>query len=337
MYPLIIILTLLSSNLLGNDKKFLYGVAPQVRIPLKLEFQPSAVLGSDKFYLGDVADCMGSVQLCQQVTSVLIGDSPRAGDKYSITTQHILSLVREEFANISLTTNEIKSVVLNSETIKIHTDELKHAIIKALHALDPSENRRLKLSRVRVPYDFTIWPGSVAWRIYGVENLSEVMNQAVTKRVKPIPLKVSALSHYKGQRSEAEGVIYAQFIVEHFVPTLVRNLAVNSILTEDDLEYRWLPLQPNIAVGMDEILGKKNRRRLTIGRPIRLSDLKIPYLVRRGESIDVLVHHGMLQVKSKGKALQPARLGDLITIALNNSKKRIQAKVIGKNLAEVEP
>lgn len=334
---LILWLALLAATLEGKDKKILHGVAPQVDIPLQLVLSESAVIDSDKFYIADLARCLGSMQICSQVGAVLLGDTLAYGDQHILTKDQIIATIKEEFENISLKVNDIDSVKIKSHKIKANDDSLRVEIEKLLEEFEYMENRRLKLKQLHTPYDFLVWPGDISWKISGMEEIMETMDQAHRSRTRYIPLEVTAISKNEGRVSQSKAKIKAQFTIEEFVPTLKRIIATDKVLDEDDLVYRWLPLTPHTAQSIDEIVGKKLRRHFSIGKPIKVTDLKLPYIVKRGAMINILLHQGMLQIKSKGKVLQSARLGDQVTVALANSKKRVQARMVAADLAEVRP
>jgi len=85
----------------------------------------------------------------------------------------------------------------------------------------------------------------------------------------------------------------------------------------------------------DEVIGKLAVRSLPAGTPLTPRMLKARLLVRRGDDVTILANTGFLQVRSKGKALQNAALGERITVRNTRSKRIVEGIAIRAGTVQV--
>ncbi len=86
---------------------------------------------------------------------------------------------------------------------------------------------------------------------------------------------------------------------------------------------------------INEIIGKLAARSLAAGTALSPRMLKAPLLVRRGDDITIIASVGALQVRSKGKALQNAALGERISVRNTRSKRVIEGVAIRAGTIQV--
>jgi len=85
----------------------------------------------------------------------------------------------------------------------------------------------------------------------------------------------------------------------------------------------------------EDIIGKLAVRSLPAGTPLTPRMLKARLLVQRGDDVTILANTGFLQVRSKGKALQNAALGERITVRNTRSKRIIEGIAIKAGTVQV--
>ena len=104
----------------------------------------------------------------------------------------------------------------------------------------------------------------------------------------------------------------------------LRNLSKERIRFE---RFRSLPVQ--------DIQGLQAKHHITKGKLITDRDVERVDLVRRGEFVSVVLKESDLEIDMSAKALQAGTLNDIILIQ-NRRGKKLRARVIGKNLVEIE-
>ncbi len=73
---------------------------------------------------------------------------------------------------------------------------------------------------------------------------------------------------------------------------------------------------------------------LTKNSIIYTNQLKPLLAIKRGNKVTVVMYEGSISLTSQGVAKESGGIGELITIEMN--KKRVSAKVIGKDTVEVK-
>lgn len=77
------------------------------------------------------------------------------------------------------------------------------------------------------------------------------------------------------------------------------------------------------------------RRSLSRGAVLTPKNLAPLMLVRAGQQVTLVLDYNGLQVKSSGKALQSARLGELVRVRNGQSQKIVQGVVAGEGLVRI--
>ena len=98
-----------------------------------------------------------------------------------------------------------------------------------------------------------------------------------------------------------------------------------------DFKWRDLstsPVRMPVYEG-DNLQDQVMRVNVRAGREIDQSLLEMPFLVKRGEKVNILFSSGKLTLRMTGKALESGKLGDTIEILNETSGKKITVKVTG--------
>ncbi|MBW2061049.1 MAG: flagellar basal body P-ring formation protein FlgA [Deltaproteobacteria bacterium] len=86
-----------------------------------------------------------------------------------------------------------------------------------------------------------------------------------------------------------------------------------------------------------EVIGKANRRRrLHPGQPILARDLSKQPVVKKGDTLTIMVESGTLRITTLGKAKQDGAAGEKIPVLNLRSKKVVMARILGPNLARID-
>jgi flagella basal body P-ring formation protein FlgA len=99
--------------------------------------------------------------------------------------------------------------------------------------------------------------------------------------------------------------------------------------------YDDFPLRNDIARSLEEVVGRMPRRAIPVGLPVFRSDLIEPFLVQRGDQVDVTAISGAAQLHLPALAESQGRQGDMITLKNTHSGKTFRGRVEGKDRALV--
>lgn len=95
--------------------------------------------------------------------------------------------------------------------------------------------------------------------------------------------------------------------------------------------YDEFPLKHEIARNLDEVVGKLTRRPIRAGLPVLRMDLADPFLVRRGDTVDVTVVSGAAEIHLQAMANTSGRQGDTISLTNTQTGKIFRARVGGRD------
>jgi flagella basal body P-ring formation protein FlgA len=106
-------------------------------------------------------------------------------------------------------------------------------------------------------------------------------------------------------------------------------------LSGRNIEKRTLQLDRFRAKPIQNYIGTQAKHRIKEGKIITQRDVSKLSLVHRGEYVSVLLEQNTLEIGFSAKALQEGSINDIILIQ-NKRGKKMRAKVIGKNLVQVQ-
>jgi flagella basal body P-ring formation protein FlgA len=130
----------------------------------------------------------------------------------------------------------------------------------------------------------------------------------------------------------AEIAVYSQ------VPVARRPIRAQELLQKADFEIRrrdMASLPVDVVMNIENIIGAVAVRSLSPGDIARKSDVRLPFLVKRGHLVRVRARRGKLLISAIGKSLDAGRRGDVVRVINIDSNKPIQARVIENSSVEV--
>ncbi|MBE7557476.1 flagellar basal body P-ring formation protein FlgA [bacterium] len=152
----------------------------------------------------------------------------------------------------------------------------------------------------------------------------------------PTVLKVSALAD-----GVEKGFRTVQFTIARTLPAMVvtRTLAAGETIAPGDLELRPVLLlaaadEARLLASAEQAAGKRTRRILTAGSPLKQDDLENPMLIQRGDTVEVWVRSGPVTIKTRGEAEKNGRAGERIPVSANG--RDLWGQVVSKSLVIAE-
>ena len=116
------------------------------------------------------------------------------------------------------------------------------------------------------------------------------------------------------------------------VPVLVHGVRRGSVITENDLEIRNVPvrrLDSTTLTDVADLVGLAARRSLRTGQAVRERDLERPRLVSRNKTVTVEYRNGGLVLTIRALATEAGAMGDIINIRNQSSNRVFEGRVIG--------
>lgn len=128
------------------------------------------------------------------------------------------------------------------------------------------------------------------------------------------------------------GVARAQEVAK--APVAARDLPRGTVLTPDDLEYREISSSGAGSVRFAE-LGWVTRSVIRKGDALRYPLVQPVALVSVGDSVDVLIHQGLVTLRVRGQARGSAGAGESLRVRLGTGRI-VEGVVDGPGTVEIQ-
>lgn len=201
----------------------------------------------------------------------------------------------------------------------IHQDEIEDEIIAALAKYGVDDNVEVDFgSRFIQMHVGTNQLASV-----GVETISYIPGSGRFNAIVAAPANSPT-----AERMRVTGRVYKLVSI----PVLNKRMRSRDIIRRDDVELlkiRARKVKGEIINDPEDLIGMAARRSIQEGRPIRRGQIQRPILVPRRSVVTVIHHTPFMRLTAQGRALENGGKGDFIQIANMQSKKIIEAEVIG--------
>ena len=118
----------------------------------------------------------------------------------------------------------------------------------------------------------------------------------------------------------------------------VRSIPRATSIRRTDLELRRLDSSVMIAGSVraiEDVVGKEATHTLAPGKPIALSHVREPVLVRRGDVVSVIVRAAGIRVRTQARARDDGAQGELVAVQALSDRKTYFAQVSGVREVEV--
>lgn len=122
------------------------------------------------------------------------------------------------------------------------------------------------------------------------------------------------------------------------IVVMKKNIKRGELVKEDALEVKRHPkslVREGLIQSKNQITGLEAKRRQLAKRPLYASDFEEPKMVKKNGLVEIIFNIPGISLKSEGRALSDAAEGETISVLNTQSKRTIQATVIGLNLVSV--
>ena len=116
-------------------------------------------------------------------------------------------------------------------------------------------------------------------------------------------------------------------------------IAKGKLISSSDLQAKYVQRSRRTrkgATALEDLIGLSAKRRLPAGRPVRLSDLEAPKLITKNQLVTILLEAPGLVLRTQGKALSDATLGETVKVLNTQSKRIIHATAKASGLVFVK-
>lgn len=121
------------------------------------------------------------------------------------------------------------------------------------------------------------------------------------------------------------------------VPVLTRKTANTDIITDADITMMDVPerlVRKDTVINSYDILGKSPKRSISPNRPIRLTEVNLPAIVKKGSSVEIKYSAPFMNIRTIGQALEDGSLGSVVRVKNMDSDRAISARVVSVGTVE---
>lgn len=111
------------------------------------------------------------------------------------------------------------------------------------------------------------------------------------------------------------------------VPMLARQVRRGDVISAQDVRWQKIELtaaNQNVLSDATAVIGMTPRTSLRTGAPLRAADLMQPAAIKRGALVTMIYRSGVLQLTTRGKALNDAAIGELVRVANLSSSRTVE-------------
>jgi len=121
------------------------------------------------------------------------------------------------------------------------------------------------------------------------------------------------------------------------VPVLKRRVGPEDVIAQEDIAWKEVEqrqLRKDTVAREEEIIGKSPRHSVSPDRPVRLSEIEMPDLVKKGAHVSVSYTAANMRIQTVGEALENGAKGSLVRIQNVDTKRAFTARVVSENQVE---
>lgn len=285
---------------------------PELAPPTVLK--TNVMVEGETVLLGDLFDITG------EAANTVVAYAPEPGRRAVFDANWLARLAQRHGLNWR-PKSRYDRVVLERLSTSITGADIKDELRRELARLGYGDDMEIELSNGGVRLDIPVdQPPSIA-----------VSNLSVDERGQRFMATVAApAGDPRARRIKVAGRIYKVMTV----PVPNRNLMPGDIITAEDLNWlrvRAAQVRETTASQARQLVGTEPRRPLRANRPVRMTDVREPLLVHKGDFVTMVYATPTMRLTATGRALSNGSKGDLIQVLNTNSNKTIEAVADGRN------
>lgn len=291
-------------------------------------------------YLRDLAECYGIDDLCKKVISTRLFPSPAPGQRKIMEKSSLERLLSGQLAEKDWKLAGALQVNIIAAEFKYDQSEIVRSFKELLEqsALQGPQIR-ICLEHIQATGPINLRSGSysidfAAWHKEEARGLAWIQNRY--RNAQRLSL------HFVHESGDEEKSVPFEVLLKLRVEAklfLAQNhLKAKEFLFRDDFTEDWKKVDGPIdqyITDFSEAEGLVLKSSLALGQALKPAQLMRPLAIRRGESVEMELEKGTLILAGKVKALGEGSVGDNIDVLLQETRKRLSARIIGPGKVRV--
>jgi flagella basal body P-ring formation protein FlgA len=214
--------------------------------------------------------------------------------------------------------------------IRRGSDEIDNLDIQS--ALEKKLQQEMKGQK----FDTELSDKSVGFHVAGTADRTVTVEKMTYDAVNNTFRAVVAAAAAPGTRKEVSGHYYAV----SRIPVLKEPLRPGDIISANDIDYidmRSNDISSSMVTEAANLVGQTPRRGVAAMKPLTLSDVKLPVIVKKGDLVTMVLKNNALNLTAQGRAMDNGSAGDAIRVMNSTSKQVIDAIVTGTQTVSIKP
>lgn len=285
---------------------------PELAPPTVLK--TNVMVEGETILLGDLFDVTGAA------ASTVVAYAPQPGRRAIFDANWLARLAQRHGLNWR-PKSRYDRVVLERLSTTITGTEIEDELRRELARRGYGDDMEIALSSGGVRLDIPVdQPPSIA-----------ITNMSIDERSQRFTATVAApAGDPRARRIKVAGRIYKIMLV----PVPNRNLMPGDVITAEDLNWvrvRAAQVRDTTASEARQLIGTEPRRPLRANRPVRMTDVREPLLIHKGDFVTMVYVTAAMRLTATGRAMSNGSKGDLIQVLNTNSNMIIEAIADGTN------
>ncbi len=299
---------------------------PGMGFGLEVRFRADAVAGGEMLTLADVAE-ISPLSAAAALNGLVLFPAPGAGEKQCFQTRTLKAYIRDAVSDSrSIEWSGADLVCVRHEGVLVSRDKIRSVIDARLRsALSGLDTEQVCFKLRNPPDSLSLPPGVVEYEVLFSDR------DIISSR------QVTVIIRVDGRVMENLSLAGR---VQAFLPVVVagRSLGRDTQLQPSHvrMETKNIGDLRNPCLDIREVVGKRLKRPVAIGRVIRRGVLDQPVLVERRQIVTMVLQKGGLRISTRGEATADGRMGELIMVKNLQSEREVPCEVIGEGLARVD-
>lgn len=294
---------------------------------VRIQFRKSNLVRGADYTLGDVASIQSSdAERERRLACLVLGRSPALGRRIMLNPRLLeMSLERLGVAD-EASVDYPERIFLQREVQDLDMEALRKRIVEEIRKELPFEGQKAVVEKVLLPRSLRMPAGAVSFKI----------DFRVPRRgVGSVSFRVDVLIDGLSVR-KLSGSLHVDLMVP--VLKVGKNVARSELIRPDLVNPTTIRLSEvrGIPVQADELrLALRTRRNLAPGDLLTWYNVEREILVRRGQTVRLVLQRAGIRISTLGKARTKGALGDLVEAVNTRTGKKLRGYVVDRNTIRV--
>ncbi len=330
-------LALLSSFAVARAEEVDLVMAPQVKVTATFTFKPLVEATTARLTLGEMAECHGMGQICDEAYGVDFGPSPEPGKSVTLSQGKLDVMLAKEWPDANVSAAGPHSVKIVSSFSELAEAEVLGALTTALdQQFSGSEEFKPEIEKLAINKNTKLRPAAYTIEFPSLKGDLLANPDWVTKSLSGSQ-RMTALCVFEDGLPPKEFSVQVTFNLKQKLPVAVRALDKGAIIKAEDLADEWTPVAGGahkFAHRSEDLVGLRLKRPAGSFRPIEATQVEVPKIIKRGQLLKLVMKGKGLDVSGQVIAQSEAGYGQTIDAIYPATKKRLRVRVVDSATVE---